>query len=362
MSLDELLREAGETLDQLSEVHARSLIPELAADVRRHRPRALALSVSVIVVALLAVVTGVRALDAKPEFGTSQREVPTSQASSTTSTEVPSLRNEQLDRLLFPTESAEGLSIAHASEKPDRPMFSVADTVVSTTGGTFTFTATENVWGDLPAGRDQREVNGRRYAVTLGPGVTEYVTLDRCVQITIVDQRPQPTAWDSEATAFMSGIEIVDTNVSVTLPTDWTTVGGGSANAIFSLRYAAELAGVSREVALVQTVFSPPGALLASGRWGNVSAIEFRGTVAWTMAPEESAWRYLAWGDPSGSAVIGAPNVTVEDLKILASMLEPGHRTEWQSLLGQSDKDETGPATTVSSAAPCGLESVNVHR
>lgn len=241
-----------------------------------------------------------------------------------------------------------------------------AATVVSPQGSAFGVFLSENFWGELPAGFQQRTVGDSIFAVGDEDGRTAYTTLQPCLMLSVSDDRASTDRTDTQIDTVLNGLAITNTNVVANVPDGWTSLGVGPIEDTYSISFDVTTAAGTRRAELRQMLDVNLGTLLSQARIPNIAPAAFDGTNAWiVVGPDPSVeFTYLAWQGDNGAVMLGLQDGTKAELIDLARNLETGHGTDWSGAIGEVTTATT--ATIAPSNRPttsaCPPKTLDVNR
>lgn len=229
-------------------------------------------------------------------------------------------------------------------QSPDGVLFSIS---IGERGG----------WQETP-NVERRDFNGRTFTVEAIDSELAYVSLDECAVVGVSQIGPNGKAWDSNASALLTALTIVGRTGSVNLPPGWKSFGVGDGGHLIQLAYRARIGPAAYAVVLMQAPDSNAASISrAAPGTGPLTSTTFNGQQAWTVGSPDSPTNSLIWQDDA-NAVVLAGDVSVEELKQIASSLEHNHADEWAHILPRAENLSgsvgTTPGPTTTSANSCG--------
>ena len=321
--------------------------------------------------AAVLVVFGVAQLDTGPaDEGASAQPDPTqsrppSAAPVADETSPPISVNDNapstVDELLYPP-VAQGAIVTDSWLMPavqDR----WATTVVSPQGSAFGMFLSENFWGELPAGFEQRTFGDNVFAVGDEDGRIAYTTLRPCLMLSVSDDRTSTGQTDTQIDTILNGLVITETDVVVNVPDGWTSLGVGPTEDTYSISFDTSIASDTRRAELRQMLDVNLGTLLNQARIATITPTDFDGANAWLVAgPDPSVeFTYLAWQGDNGAVMLGLQDGTETELIDLARSLATGQGTEWSDAIGEVTTATIAPNNAPTNSA-CAPKTLDVNR
>ncbi len=357
---------------QLGEVSVVELTPTDFEN--QQRPRRSRATIAIRVTAAAAVVLlvfGVAQLDSA-----TQSEAPSAQPEPTQSSPPPAApavgetsppisvngnAASTVDDLLYPPVGT-GATVTDAYMTPsiqDR----WAATVVSPQGSAFGVFLSENFWGELPAGFQQRTVGDSIFAVNDEDGRSVYTTLQPCLMLSVSDDRASADRTDTQIDTVLNGLAITNTDVVVNVPDGWTSLGVGPIEDTYSISFDTTTAAGTRRAELRQMLDVNLGTLLSQSPIATIIPAAFDGTNAWIVAgPDPTVeFTYLAWQGRNGAVMLGLQDGTEAELIDLARNLATGHGPDWSGAIGEVTTATIAPSNGPATSA-CSTKTLDVNR
>lgn len=316
--------------DATRELHARLDSVRLApasAVIRRRNRRRYTISAFALVIAAVGVIT----------IG--------SAATHDTHPATPSPARTLEDRLLFPTKISSGKPEVVVG--PDSP--EGAHGLVRAPGGALFLISIEADSGELTPDAEHRQINGRTFVVEPFNGQLAYSSLDNCARVGVEQSDPSAAPWNADATALLTALTIEGRHATVTLPAGWESLGAGTPGSLLQVAFTTNIGNTTHAVVLMQMPDSPV-AVLPSWGAGPITPTTFNGQPAWAVNLERTSpgFTSLIWEDNGTAVSLYGPDVSVDDLKTIASGLQHNKADEWARYLPTATIG--GPAGT----APAG--------
>lgn len=272
------------------------------------------------------------------------------------------------ERLLYPGTTT-GATTATTIATPGGR---AAGSLISPTGKLFSVNVMENFWGSFPAERELRTIATIAFVAGNEDGVTAYTALNTCTMIGIGDRSPTSQPGSTEAVQLLEATAFAESNVSISVPAGWTSLGAGSLSAMYELHFDAS--ATDQAVTLWQMPDTPIGTLLSQFSRGSAFKTTTNGTTAWLLQGTDGGpYNYLAWDVAGTAAMVGLPHGDEAQLQSVASNHRIGHATDWANALnsqpGATAADEparkaesgtTIPGSQTDPSNPCGTRTLTI--
>jgi hypothetical protein len=264
------------------------------------------------------------------------------------------------DRLLFPTQISTGKpEVVVGPALPDG-----AQGLVHTPSGALFHISVMADSGQLTPNVDRRQINGRTFIVEHINGLLAYSSLDNCARVRVEQSDPSAAAWNADATALLTALTIDGQHATVTLPAGWESLGVGHPGTLLQVGFKTNVGNTTHAVSLMQMPDSPLAVLPDFGA-GPITPTTFNGHAAWAVNLQRNSGPFtsLIWDDNGTAVSLHGPDVSLDDLKTIASGLQHNKADEWARYLQSATfggPSGTAPSSDTVNQTNCGPSQLTI--